>query len=160
MSTVYLVADWVTLLYFCLSTMFAAIILLFFAGKKLELMRFAAVNWGISNIANAGWVFVSDQVLQRDVVSLWLSLGQLLLAILAFALAMLFVIVSKKTEKDGTAITLTVLSRPYTDDNSEVAEATKEHPVAGAQYDLTGIVSPLCAEKNILVDYKVFAENE
>ena len=54
MSTVYLVADWVTLLYFCLSTMFAAIILLFFAGKKLGLMRFAAVNWGISNIANAG----------------------------------------------------------------------------------------------------------
>ena len=128
MSTVYLVADWVTLLYFCLSTMFAAIILLFFAGKKLGLMRFAAFNWGISNIANAGWVFVSDQVLQRDVVSLWLSLGQLLLAILAFALAMLFVIVSKKTEKDGTAITLTVLSRPYTDDNSEVAEATNDAP--------------------------------
>jgi uncharacterized membrane protein len=128
MSTVYLVADWVTLLYFCLSTMFAAIILLFFFGKKLGLMRFAAFNWGISNIANAGWVFVSDQVLQRDVVSLWLSLGQLLLAILAFALAMLFVIVSKKTEKDGTAITLTVLSRPYTDDNSEVAEATNDAP--------------------------------
>ena len=128
MSTVYLVADWVTLLNFCLSTMFAAIILLFFAGKKLGLMRFAAVNWGISNIANAGWVFVSDQVLQRDVVSLWLSLGQLLLAILAFALAMLFVIVSKKTEKDGTAITLTVLSRPYTAENSEVAEATNDAP--------------------------------
>ena len=68
MSTFYLVADWVTLLYFCLSTMFAAIILLFFAGKKPGLMRFAAINWGISNIANAGWDFVSDQVLQRDVV--------------------------------------------------------------------------------------------
>lgn len=128
MSTVYLVADWVTLLYFCLSTMFAAIILLFFAGKKPRLMRFAAVNWGISNIANAGWVFVSDQVLQRDVVSLWLSLGQLLLAILAFALAMLFVIVSKRTEKDGTAITLTVLSRLDTNDSSEVAEATNDAP--------------------------------
>ena len=128
MSTVYLVADCVTLLYFCLSTMFAAIILLFFFGKKLGLMRFAAFNWGISNIANAGWVFVSDQVLQRDVVSLWLSLGQLLLAILAFALAMLFVIVSKKTEKDGTAITLTVLRRPYTDDSGEVAKATNDAP--------------------------------
>lgn len=105
MSTVYLVADWVTLLYFCLSTMFAAIILLFFFGKKLGLMRFAAVNWGISNIANAGWVFVSDQVLQRDVVILWLSLGQLLLAILAFALAMLFVIVLKRTEATNDAPT-------------------------------------------------------
>ena len=50
MSTVYLVADWVTLLYFCLSTMFAAIILLFFFGKKLGLMRFAAVNWGIREV--------------------------------------------------------------------------------------------------------------
>ena len=128
MSTVYLVADWVTLLYFCLSTMFAAIILLFFFGKKLGLMRFAAINWGISNIANAGWVFVSDQVLQRDVVSLWLSLGQLLLAILAFALAMLFVIVSKKKKKDGAAIALTVLSRLDTNDSSEVAEATNDAP--------------------------------
>lgn len=128
MSTVYLVADWVTLLYFCLSTMFAAIILLFFAGKKLGLMRFAAINWGISNIANAGWVFVSDQVLQRDVVILWLSLGQLLLAILAFALAMLFVIVLKRTEKDGAAIALTVLSRLDTNDSSEVAEATNDAP--------------------------------
>ena len=128
MSTVYLVADWVTLLYFCLSTMFAAIILLFFAGKKLGLMRFAAVNWGISNIANAGWVFVSDQVLQRDVVILWLSLVQLLLAILAFALAMLFVIVLKRTEKDGAAIALTVLSRLDTNDSSEVAEATNDAP--------------------------------
>ena len=128
MSTFYLVADWVTLLYFCLSTMFAAIILLFFAGKKPGLMRFAAINWGISNIANAGWVFVSDQVLQRDVVSLWLSLGQLLLAILAFALAMLFVIISKRTEKDGAAIALTVLSRLDTNDSSEVAEATNDAP--------------------------------
>ena len=128
MSTVYLVADWVTLLYFCLSTMFAAIILLFFFGKKLGLMRFAAINWGISNIANAGWVFVSDQVLQRDVVILWLSLGQLLLAILAFALAMLFVIVLKRTEKDGAAIALTVLSRLDTNDISEVAEATNDAP--------------------------------
>ena len=108
--------------------MFAAIILLFFAGKKPGLMRFAAINWGISNIANAGWDFVSDQVLQRDVVSLWLSLGQLLLAILAFALAMLFVIISKRTEKDGAAIALTVLRRPYTDDSSEVAEATNDAP--------------------------------
>lgn len=137
-----------------------------FCGRNVRSLTACQESHGVptvgevNNIANAGWVFVSDQVLQRDVVSLWLSLGQLLLAILAFALAMLFVIVSKKTEKDGTAITLTVLSRPYTDDNSEVAEATKEHPVAGAQYDLTGIVSPLCAEKNILVDYKVFAENE
>lgn len=128
MSTVYLVADWVTLLYFCLSTMFAAIILLFFFGKKLGLMRFAAINWGISNIANASWVFVSDQVLQRDVVILWLSLGQLLLAILAFALAMLFVIVLKRTEKDGAAIALTVLSRLDTNDSSEVAEATNDAP--------------------------------
>ena len=128
MSTVYLVADWVTHLYFCLSTMFAAIILLFFFGKKLGLMRFAAINWGISNIANAGWVFVSDQVLQRDVVILWLSLGQLLLAILAFALAMLFVIVLKRTEKDGAAIALTVLSRLDTNDSSEVAEATNDAP--------------------------------
>lgn len=128
MNTVYLVADWVTLLYFCLSTMFAAIILLFFFGKKLGLMRFAAINWGISNIANAGWVFVSDQVLQRDVVILWLSLGQLLLAILAFALAMLFVIVLKRTEKDGAAIALTVLSRLDTNDSSEVAEATNDAP--------------------------------
>lgn len=128
MSTVYLVADWVTLLYFCLSTMFAAIILLFFFGKKLGLMRFAAINWGISNIANAGWVFVSDQVLQRDVVILWLSLGQLLLAILAFVLAMLFVIVLKRTEKDGAAIALTVLSRLDTNDSSEVAEATNDAP--------------------------------
>lgn len=128
MSTVYLVADWVTLLYFCLSTMFAAIILLFFFGKKLGLMRFAAINWGISNIANAGWVFVSDQVLQRDVVILWLSLGQLLLAILAFALAMLFVIVLKRTEKDGAAIALTVMSRLDTNDSSEVAEATNDAP--------------------------------
>lgn len=128
MSTVYLVADWVTLLYFCLSTMSAAIILLFFFGKKLGLMRFAAINWGISNIANAGWVFVSDQVLQRDVVILWLSLGQLLLAILAFALAMLFVIVLKRTEKDGAAIALTVLSRLDTNDSSEVAEATNDAP--------------------------------
>ena len=128
MSTVYLVADWVTLLYFCLSTMFAAIILLFFFGKKLGLMRFAAINWGISNIANAGWVFVSDQALQRDVVILWLSLGQLLLAILAFALAMLFVIVLKRTEKDGAAIALTVLSRLDTNDSSEVAEATNDAP--------------------------------
>lgn len=128
MSTVYLVADWVTLLYFCLSTMFAAIILLFFAGKKPGLMRFATINWGISNIANAGWDFVSDQVLQRDVVSLWLSLGQLLLAILAFALAMLFVIVSKRTEKDGAAIALTVLSRLDTNDSGEVAEATNDAP--------------------------------
>lgn len=128
MSTVYLVADWVTLLYFCLSTMFAAIILLFFFGKKLGLMRFAAINCGISNIANAGWVFVSDQVLQRDVVILWLSLGQLLLAILAFALAMLFVIVLKRTEKDGAAIALTVLSRLDTNDSSEVAEATNDAP--------------------------------
>lgn len=128
MSTVYLVADWVTLLYFCLSTMFAAIILLFFFGKKLGLMRFAAINWGISNIANAGWGFVSDQVLQRDVVILWLSLGQLLLAILAFALAMLFVIVLKRTEKDGAAIALTVLSRLDTNDSSEVAEATNDAP--------------------------------
>ena len=128
MSTVYLVADWVRLLYFCLSTMFAAIILRFFFGKKLGLMRFAAINWGISNIANAGWVFVSDQVLQRDVVILWLSLGQLLLAMLAFALAMLFVIVLKRTEKDGAAIALTVLSRLDTNDSSEVAEATNDAP--------------------------------
>lgn len=91
-------------------------------------MRFAAINWGISNIANAGWVFVSDQVLQRDVVILWLSLGQLLLAILAFALAMLFVIVLKRTEKDGAAIALTVLSRLDTNDSSEVAEATNDAP--------------------------------
>lgn len=128
MSTVYLVADWVTLLYFCLSTMFAAIILLFFFGKKLGLMRFAAINWGISNIANAGWVFVSDQVLQRDVVILWLSLGQLLLALLAFALAVFFVLISKKAEKDVAALTLTILSRPDTNDSSEVAEAINDTP--------------------------------
>ena len=42
----------------------------------------------------------------------------------------------------------------------QLPDKNEEHPAAGTQYDLTGIVSPLCAEKNILVDYKVFTENE
>lgn len=142
MSTVYLVMDWATLLYFCLSTMFAAIVLLFFASKKPGLMRFAAINWGISNIGNAGWDFVSDQVLQRDLVNLWLSLGQLLLAILALTLAIGFAIIFKEAEKEDTEFVPTILSQADSDNSVDILTPLTEWDSPAHFCNSTGTTDP------------------
>lgn len=92
MNTILLVADWVTLLYFCLSTMFAAIALFFTIAGKPRFMRFAAINWGISNVFNAGWDFISDQILQHDTAIFWFSLGQLIFAVIALVLSIVFAV--------------------------------------------------------------------
>lgn len=131
MSTIFMVADWVTLLYFCLSTMFAAVVLLFFTEKKHSLLQFVAINWGISNVVNAGWDFVSEQVLFRENTNYWLSLGQLLLSVAALIFAIGFSVLLKETRiEEKSKQTVEEIDQSASLSNSDnVAEETSERTI-------------------------------
>lgn len=119
MSTFWFLIDWVTLLYFCLSSLVFGIAILFLLEKHPRIFVLSTINWTTSNLVKSIWNFIEDSLLFESKEGTIPSLIQLIISIILIPVAWYILVLLKKaseSEENNEALPIQI----YANDDYQV----------------------------------------